>query len=928
MLRLSMRTVVIACVVSIIGCQDPSEPQDVYTASFATAVSVPTVYAFGNHTCELRPGNIALCWGRNAEGQLGIRTNTVSEITPQNVREPAGVSFVAMGGGVYHTCGLTALGIAYCWGDNTFGELGTGGTLARNYPRLVSMPDGIAFAQISSGGGRHTCALTTAGAAYCWGQNSAGQTGTGGTGQRNVPRAVVMPSGITFSSISTGSDHTCAIGSDGAAYCWGAGGPQLGYGPSMLNRPRPVRVRMPLGVTFSQISAGRDHTCAITPAGLGYCWGVNTKGQIGNAQTDGTSYVKPVRVRMPTGVTFSQIAAGDDHTCTLGSNARAYCWGSNAVGEIGNDRSGAGTEAYRPVSVTMPQGVSFTSVTAKYLHGCAMSSANEAYCWGLNMSGQLGTNDSDNRDTPSAVVYTPPPSPDADGDGYTVAQGDCDDGAADVHPGALDRVDAAFVDSNCDTLDGDIALAVFVASTGTDTPECGTRAAPCRTVWQGQARADTLDRRDVYLAHGSYNESVTLRNGINLYGGFNVDFSSRGTYVSEISGNTGILTNGILELITLMADGLTSPTEVADLRIRGLNATSQLASGAGRTTYAFVIRNTAGGILTVARNTIISGNGSNGLPGNPGVHASVLTPAASGGNGGSGAEFSTQCDATSRGSGGPAGAGANGSSGGAGGAGGQMDTNCSPFSSNFAARPGADGTYALVSGAFFGTAGYGGATCSSGSPGLNGRTVHGSNGSGGTGSTVVSGFWRANTGGNGDWGLTGTGGGGGGGSGGCDDGTDSYGAGGGGGGAGGQAATASGSGGRSGGGSFGLYIIASQPTLTNNSITLGNGGSGGAGGAGGRGQPGGAGGTGGTAPGTGSGGKGGNGGHGGHSGAGGGGAGGISVGIALVSSPSVVTTGTTFTGGNGGAGGLGGSRWDGSVGGAGVAGAVQNIAPL
>src|SRR5687768_11600830 len=158
MLRPSVCALMLACSMSIIGCQDPSAPRDSFRSSFITTVSTPTIYAFGNHTCELRPGNIALCWGKNAEGQLGIRTNTVSEITPQNVREPAGVSFVAMGGGAYHTCGLTSGGLAYCWGDNTFGELGTGGTLARNYPRPVSMPEGVTFAQISAGGGRHTCA--------------------------------------------------------------------------------------------------------------------------------------------------------------------------------------------------------------------------------------------------------------------------------------------------------------------------------------------------------------------------------------------------------------------------------------------------------------------------------------------------------------------------------------------------------------------------------------------------------------------------------------------------------------------------------------------------------------------------------------------------------------------------------------------------
>ncbi|MEU4163463.1 fibronectin type III domain-containing protein [Actinoplanes sp. NPDC026670] len=358
------------------------------------AVPVVQVTAGQAHTCGLGGNGRAYCWGSGYYGQLG-NGGTTDRLTPVMVSAPAaGVTFTQLIAGTDHTCGLGSDSKTYCWGSGGSGQLGDGSTSSRSTPVAVSAPAaGVTFTQLAAGYG-HTCGLGSDSKAYCWGRGGAGQLGDGGATNRLTPVAVNAPAaGVTFTQLTARSDQTCGLGSDNKAYCWGSGGSgQLGDG-NTIDRSSPVAVDTPAaGVTFTQLTGGRFHTCGLGSDSRAYCWG-----SAGGA--DGPS---PVAVNAPAaGVTFTRLTAGDLHTCGLGSDSKAYCWGSGGSGQLGDGNT---IDRSSPVAVDAPAaGVTFIQLTAGTDHTCGVGSDNKAYCWGLLNTGQLGTGGSTDRSSPVAV---------------------------------------------------------------------------------------------------------------------------------------------------------------------------------------------------------------------------------------------------------------------------------------------------------------------------------------------------------------------------------------------------------------------------------------------------------------------------------------------------------------------------------------------
>lgn len=159
----------------------------------------------------------AYCWGWNLHGQLGDGTNTDRNApVPVNA---AGFSFGGISAGGGNTCGVTIAGDAYCWGLNNWGQLADGTNTDRDTPVPVNT-GGLSFGDISAGV-NHTCGVTTDEDAYCWGENFGGQLGDGTNADRNTPVAVDA-GGLNFADISAGLFHTCGVTTAGDAYCWGS----------------------------------------------------------------------------------------------------------------------------------------------------------------------------------------------------------------------------------------------------------------------------------------------------------------------------------------------------------------------------------------------------------------------------------------------------------------------------------------------------------------------------------------------------------------------------------------------------------------------------------------------------------------------------------------------------------------------------------
>ena len=143
-----------------------------------------------------------------------------------------------------------------------------------------------------SAGWNHTCGTTTAGKAYCWGYGGEGALGNGTGTNRFSPRAV---SGTrTYSRVFASGAHTCGVTNGGKAFCWGGNySGELGDGTTST-RMTPVAVRG--GLLFSQLSSHGYHTCGVTAdVGVGYCWGSNYNGQVGDATTT-SPRLTPTRV--------------------------------------------------------------------------------------------------------------------------------------------------------------------------------------------------------------------------------------------------------------------------------------------------------------------------------------------------------------------------------------------------------------------------------------------------------------------------------------------------------------------------------------------------------------------------------------------------------------------------------------------------------
>jgi alpha-tubulin suppressor-like RCC1 family protein len=368
---------------------DLAPARDLTTSTDLIASVVTQVSAGGGFTCAV-VGGAAKCWGGNPYGELGNNSTTNSSVPVDVVGLSSGVVAVSSGWG--HACALTSTGGLKCWGWNNHGQLGNNSTVDSSVPvEVTGLSSGVIAISV---GNWQTCAVTSAGTAKCWGWNGYGQLGNNSTVDSFVPVEVTgLSSGVI--AISSSYVHACAVTSTGAARCWGSDGYfELGTNP-------PSSSLVPVDVAglanAVAISTGDYHTCTISSGGAAKCWGLGDSGMLGNGSLANSPV--PVDVTgLSSGVTA--ISVSDGHTCAL-TSAGAMCWGLNTYGQVGDGTVSAGQSIPAHV-VGLSSGVS--AISAGFQHTCAVTLDGKVKCWGDNREGALGNNSNISSSVPVDVV--------------------------------------------------------------------------------------------------------------------------------------------------------------------------------------------------------------------------------------------------------------------------------------------------------------------------------------------------------------------------------------------------------------------------------------------------------------------------------------------------------------------------------------------
>jgi len=353
----------------------PTSPESFSTADAVQTTTFRQVAAGWYHTCAVATDNVAWCWGLNRDGAVGDGT-TIDRSVPTRVH--TSLRFRQIDAGAFNTCGVTTDDRAVCWGFGGDGQLGTGATARHLTP--VAVAGNRRFRDVRVGY-RHACGVTTAHVAFCWGDNGNGQLGDGTRARRLKPARVA--GGLAFVGVVPGTDHSCGLTTNDQAFCWGWNQyGQLGTPTNTGVILRPFQVDASIGL-LRQASAGDQHSCALTTSKVAYCWGRSFHGESGSGFA-GVFYL-PLAVNAR-GTKFLGVSPGGGHTCAVSTENLAYCWGSNGLGQLGSVTGGA--DRLSPTAVA--GGLRFKAVQAGLGHTCAVATDGRAWCWGLNANGQLG----------------------------------------------------------------------------------------------------------------------------------------------------------------------------------------------------------------------------------------------------------------------------------------------------------------------------------------------------------------------------------------------------------------------------------------------------------------------------------------------------------------------------------------------------------
>lgn len=326
-------------------------------------------------------------------------TATVEGVMGTSELTVAGFELQSVSTGLDHSCGITPAGFGFCWGEGANGRLGIDATTDKTLPTPVATT--TTFDTIHAAD-QHTCALS-AGVAYCWGAQASGRLGNNQTsGDQDTPQLVAGDR--VFLQLSAMNDHTCAVDENNAILCWGEGDHGRLGSNATTDLALPTVIVAPAAdptATWTQVAAGHEHSCGLTTLGKVFCWGRNQLGQLGDGTTDDSRVAVAVDTSAIGNPTFTQIGAGHSFSCGLTDTGALYCWGSNTAGKLG-----IGSTDSNRTTPAQVMGMTFTSVDLGSTHACGVS-GGLGYCWGSGADGRLGNNDTVDKNVPTLVDNSP-----------------------------------------------------------------------------------------------------------------------------------------------------------------------------------------------------------------------------------------------------------------------------------------------------------------------------------------------------------------------------------------------------------------------------------------------------------------------------------------------------------------------------------------
>jgi alpha-tubulin suppressor-like RCC1 family protein len=347
-----------------------------------------------NHTCAVRGSGSVWCWGRNETGQLGT-ADFVDSMVPRRVvslEEVRGISAAgtSFGGFPGTTCVRRSSGEAWCWGSNRYAQLGDGTTEQRNEPVRVATLVGVTDIRTSF---RASCALRAASPnVYCWGERLS-EPGTLVTEPTN-PFGLES---VAVTALALSGGHACVIDTNERLWCWGTNSTgALGDGATAS---RELAVMLTSIDDVEEVVAGPGVTCARQGTGQVWCWGTGTRIGLGLETTEPvTEPLELPSVRDATRI-FAGSSLADSPTCALRADRSLWCWGFDVIETV---RTGSAVMDLEPERV--PTDIEFTSVAVGAAHMCGIDVAGRAYCWGSNEHGQLGDGTQENRFEPRQIA--------------------------------------------------------------------------------------------------------------------------------------------------------------------------------------------------------------------------------------------------------------------------------------------------------------------------------------------------------------------------------------------------------------------------------------------------------------------------------------------------------------------------------------------